>query len=156
MQTNVVQVRGITFIGKAASGHWVTMDGPADFAGSNAATRPKELILIGLGGCTGADVASILQKMREKVSRFEIDIDAESAKEHPKVFTSARIDYIVTGHGVNEAAVKRAIELSAVRYCPAQAMLAKVFPMELHYQIFEAGDDGAKLVVEGQWKPPQD
>ena len=62
MKADIVQVKGLTFVGKAASGHWVTMDGPADFHGHDSATRPKELILIGLGGCTGADVASILNK----------------------------------------------------------------------------------------------
>ncbi|TFH02702.1 MAG: OsmC family peroxiredoxin, partial [Calditrichales bacterium] len=86
MNAEVLQVRGISFVGKAGSGHWVPMDGPEDLLGSNAATRPKELLLIGLGGCTGADVASILHKMKEKVDRFEIDIQAESATEHPKVF----------------------------------------------------------------------
>ena len=74
MKAEVVQVRGITFVGKASSDHWVSMDGPTDFQGSDSATRPKELILIGLGGCTGADVASILHKMGEDITRFEINL----------------------------------------------------------------------------------
>jgi putative redox protein len=123
MNTNVVQVRGISFMGKAASGHWIPMDGPADFGGSDAATRPKELLLIGLGGCTGSDVASILSKMRENIERFEVDIEAESAEEHPKVFTKIHIIYNFWGDGIREANVEKAINLSQDRYCSVTAML---------------------------------
>ena len=79
MQAKAINIKGVTFIGKAQSNHWITMDGPEEFQGSNAATRPKELILIGLAGSSGSDVASILSKMREKVSRFEIDMDISNA-----------------------------------------------------------------------------
>jgi len=103
MNANVIQVKGISFVGKAESNHWVSMDGPADFKGYNAGSRPKELILIGLGGCTGADVASILGKMREPVIRFEIEIDAESAKEHPKVFTKINLVYKFWGGKLRES-----------------------------------------------------
>ena len=87
MESEVVQVRGITFIGKSGSGHWVTMDGSSDFRGSEGANSSKELVLTALGGCSGADVASILYKMKEKISRFEINLNAETSDEHPKVFT---------------------------------------------------------------------
>ena len=65
MKAEVVQVRWITFVGKADSGHWVTMDGSSKFQGSESASTPKELVLTALGGCTAADVASILAKMKE-------------------------------------------------------------------------------------------
>jgi len=123
MKANVAQVRGITFVGKAASNNWVAMDGPEDFGGSNAATRPKELILIGLGGCTGSDVASMLRKMREKISRFEIDLDAEVAEEHPKVFTKIHITYKFWGEDLKESNIEKAISLSQDRYCSVTAML---------------------------------
>lgn len=125
MKANVVQVKGITFIGKAKSNHWVSMDGPSDFQGSDGATRPKELILIGLGGCTGADVASILGKMRENLDRFEIDIDAESANEHPKVFTKIHMIYKFWGENLNKSNLEKAINLSQERYCSVSAMLKK-------------------------------
>jgi putative redox protein len=78
-----------------------------------------------------------------------VHIDAPRAAEHPKVFTSATIDYLVTGHNVDEKAVVRAIQLSAENYCPAQAMLDKVMPIDLHYQIFEEKDGRKQLVAEG-------
>ena len=122
-------------MGKAASGHWIPMDGPADFGGSDAATRPKELILIGLGGCTGSDVASILSKMREKISRFEIDIDAESATEHPKVFTKININYRFWGEDLKESNIEKAINLSQDRYCSVSAMLKPTVDITHSYEI---------------------
>ena len=135
MQANIVQVKGITFVGKASSNHWISMDGPENFSGSNAATRPKELILIGLGGCTGADVASILNKMRQKVGRFEIDIKAESATEHPKVFTKIHMVYKFWGENLNEANLEKAISLSQDRYCSVSAMLKKSVELTHSYEI---------------------
>lgn len=125
MKSEVIQVKGITFVGKGGSGHWIPMDGPPDFQGSDAASRPKELILIGLGGCTGADVASILYKMKEHVERFEIEIEAESANEHPKVFTKIHILYKFWGQKLKKENLDKAISLSQDRYCSVSAMLRK-------------------------------
>ena len=135
MRTEVFQVKGITFVGKSASGHWVPMDGPAEFQGSNAATRPKELILIGLGGCTGADVASILHKMKEKVSRFEIEIEAETANEHPKVFTHIQLNYRFWGENLRTENIEKAINLSQDRYCSVSAMLRKACEITHKFEI---------------------
>jgi putative redox protein len=135
MKANIVQVKGITFVGKAASNHWVSMDGPSDFLGSEAATRPKELILIGLGGCTGADVASILSKMREKLDKFEIDIEAESAHEHPKVFTKIHLKYKFWGDNLNKSNLEKAMNLSQDRYCSVTAMLKKSVELTHSYEI---------------------
>ena len=125
MKANVVQVRGITFAGKAESNHWVAMDGPSDFKGSDAGTRPKELLLIGLGGCTGSDVAAMLSKMKEQTDRFEIDLDAETATEHPKVFTKIHITYKFWGEKLNQSNLEKAIKLSQEKYCAVSAMLKK-------------------------------
>jgi len=135
MKAEVIQVRGITFIGKAESGHWLSMDGPAEFEGSDSATRPKELILIGLGGCTGADVTSILHKMREKISRFEINIEAESATEHPKVFTKIQINYRFWGEDLKKENIEKAIELSQEKYCSVTAMLKDAVAITHSYEI---------------------
>ena len=99
------------------------------------------------------DVISILRKKREDVTDFEVRVDADRAEEHPKVFTHATIDYLVTGHGVDEKAVVRAIQLTAESYCPAQAMLGQVFPIDLRYQIFEEEGGEKKLVKEGVYTP---
>jgi len=125
MKAEVVQVRGITFIGKSGSGHWATMDGSSDFRGSEGATSPKELVLTALGGCTGADVASILHKMKEKINRFEINLDAETSDEHPKVFTTIHITYKFWGENLKEENISKAISLSQEKYCSVSAMLKK-------------------------------
>lgn len=135
MKAEIVQVKGITFVGKTDSGHWVPMDGPVDFQGSDAAIRPKELMLISLGGCTGADVASILSKMRENISRFEVDVDAESATEHPKVFTKIHITYRFWGEGLKEANIEKAINLSQERYCSVSAMLKKALDITHSFEL---------------------
>jgi putative redox protein len=94
---------------------------------------------ISLGGCTAMDVISILQKMRQDVTDFEVKVEAERAEEHPKVFTKATLEYHLTGQDLDEKSVMRAIELSAIRYCPAQAMLGKTFPIRLRYFLYELG-----------------
>jgi putative redox protein len=99
-------------------------------------------------------VISILQKKRQDVTDFEVQVHARRSPEHPKVFIHALIEYLVTGHGVDEAALVRAIELSATRYCPAQAMFRGVFPIELKYHIYEAVEGGARrLVKSGTYTP---
>lgn len=135
MKANIVQVKGISFVGKAESNHWIVMDGPADFKGSDAGTRPKELILVSLGGCTGADVASILDKMKEPVSRFEIDIEAESATEHPKVFTKINLRYKFWGENLNSGNLEKAINLSQDKYCSVTAMLNKAIEITHSYDV---------------------
>jgi putative redox protein len=93
------------------------------------------LILIGLGGCTGADVASILGKMKEPVSRFEIDIDAESATEHPKVFTKIHLVYKFWGENINSGNLGKAISLSQDKYCSVSAMLKKTVDISYTYEV---------------------
>jgi len=141
MKAKITQVKGITFVGKAATNNWVVMDGPEDFGGCNAATRPKELVLIGLGGCTGSDVASILQKMREKVDRIEIDLDTEDSKEHPKVFTKIHMTYKFWGQDLNTANLEKAINLSRDRYCSVSAMLKASVEITHSYLVNPACDD---------------
>jgi putative redox protein len=135
MEAKVVRVNGITFIGKAASNHWIIIDGPQEFQGSDAATRPKELLLIALGGCSGSDVASILHKMRENVTRFEIDLAADVATEHPKVFTKIDINYKFWGENLKSANLEKAIHLSHERYCSVSAMLKKTVNITYRYEI---------------------
>jgi putative redox protein len=133
----VKQVKGITFIGKADSGHWVTMDGPENFGGSNSAARPKELIMIGLGGCTGSDVVTILQKKRINVEGFEMNITSDVQEEHPQVFTKIHIEYVFYGKSIDPKDVERAIELSMTKYCSVTAMLQKAMPVTHSFRIEE-------------------
>jgi len=121
----VKQINGISFVGKTDSNHWITMDGPEDFGGSNAGIRPKELMLLALGGCTGSDVVSILQKKRIDVRSFEINITAEMTDDHPKVYSSMNIEYVFKGKGIKDSDVERAIELSQTKYCGVTKMYEK-------------------------------
>ncbi|MCA2005635.1 MAG: OsmC family protein [Ignavibacterium sp.] len=133
----VKQLKGITFVGKTDSNHWITMDGPEQFGGSNAGIRPKELILISLAGCTGSDVASILSKKRVKLDGFEMNITAEQADEHPQVFTKIHLEYVFYGKNLPVKELERAIELSQTKYCSVTAMLQKAMPIEHSYRIVE-------------------
>lgn len=134
----VKNIKGVTFIGKADSNHWVTMDGPEEFGGGNAGTRPKELILLALGGCTGSDVAVILAKKKIKYDDFEMNITAESSDTHPQIYTKINIEYVITGKAIPKEAVERAIELSQKTYCSVTAMLQKAVEITHSYKIIEA------------------
>ncbi|OGU68703.1 MAG: osmotically inducible protein OsmC [Stygiobacter sp. RIFOXYC12_FULL_38_8] len=134
----VKHIKGVTFMGKADSNHWVTMDGPEEFGGSNAGTRPKELLLLALGGCTGSDVAVILKKKKINVEGFEINLTAEMQETHPQVYTKINVEYVFYGSDIPKEAVERAIELSQKTYCSVTAMLQKAVEITHSYRIEEA------------------
>ena len=141
----------MTFTGSADSGFEVPLGSYPEVGGDDDGFRPMELMAVSLAGCTAMDVISILKKKRQEVADFQVKVETERADQHPKVFTSAVIEYHVAGTGVKENAVARAMELSADAYCPAQAMLGKIIPLSLKYFIYEGEKiDDAKLVIEGQ------
>lgn len=123
MKTTVKWVDGAMFAGESGSGHTVMMDGPEDLGGRNMAPRPMEMLLLGTGGCSIYDVLSMLKKSRQKVVDCRVDIQAERADAVPAVFTAINLHFVVTGNGLKESAVKRAVELSAEKYCSASIML---------------------------------
>ena len=141
----------MSFEGASDSGFVQKMDADLAVGGENTAARPMEFIALGLAGCTAMDVLSILQKKKQPVTYFQVQIHAQRMDEHPKVFSKAVIEYLVTGRNVDETALLRAIELSAEKYCPAQAMLSKAFPLQLVYKIFD--EDGKTLVKQGEYMP---
>jgi putative redox protein len=125
----------ITFAGRTASKHWIMMDGPEGFGGSDAGARAKELLLLALAGCTGSDVASILAKKRVPLEGFDMHVTAEETEEHPKVFTSMHLEYVFRGTGIEPKDVERAIELSQTKYCGVTAMFAKAMTVTHSYRI---------------------
>lgn len=156
MDARVIWNDGLSFTGTADSGFNIGLDGKAEAGGAEDGFRPIELMAISLGGCTAMDVISILQKKRQEITAFEVKVHAPRTEDHPKVITSAVIEYLVTGRGVSAQAVERAIELSATRYCPAQAMLGQIFPIELKYSIYEAQADGSSsLVTQSTYQLPE-
>jgi putative redox protein len=128
----------MSFRGTADTGFTLPLDAHPDVGGDNQGFRPLELMAISLAGCTAMDVISILKKKQQDVVNFEVNVHADQASEHPHIFTHVTVEYIITGRGVTQAAVQRAIELSTTRYCPAQAMLGKAVTIDHTYVINEA------------------
>ena len=151
MDAKVTWDRERQFIGVADSGFPVRMDSKSS---SRTGAGPVELILMALAGCTAMDVISILLKKRQDVAEFHIQAHADRAQDYPKVITGAVLEYVVSGHSIDETAFLRAIELSVEQYCPVHAMLVKSFPIELRYSIFENGRAGEhQLVRQGIFSP---
>ncbi|MBG0788288.1 MAG: OsmC family protein [Anaerolineaceae bacterium] len=111
------------FTGANQDGFLVPMDAQKQVGGHDMGFRPLELLAIGLAGCTGMDVISILKKKRQEITQFEVNAEVERAAEHPKVFTKIVLEYKFSGKNLDPQAVERAVELSETKYCGAQAML---------------------------------
>jgi len=146
MKASVTWHGGLSFKGTSDSGFEVNLGADKLVGGSDDGFRPLELMAISLAGCTAMDVISILQKKLQTINKFVVSAHAERAIEHPKVFTKVSLLYKITGDNVDEIALRRAIELSATKYCPAQAMLGKIIPMEIYYQISNTKDE---LITQG-------
>jgi putative redox protein len=138
LKARVKWLDGRAFVGESGSGHAVVMDGAPDSGGRNVGVRPMEMLLLGLGGCTAFDVVMILEKSREKVTSCEVELEAERAAEDPKVFTHVRLIYKLKGKGLKPAAVERAINLSAEKYCSASIMFGKTAKLEHEWTVEEA------------------
>ena len=121
----ITWVQDALFVGESGSGHTITMDGSPDDGGRDLAARPMEMVLLGMGGCTAIDVASMLRKQRQDVRDIIVELEAERADDFPKVFTSVKLIYRVRGKKLNRALVERAVSLSDEKYCSATAMIRK-------------------------------
>jgi putative redox protein len=118
-------IEGAQFVGEADSGHPLVIDGPADGGGRNMGFRPMELVLLGTAGCTAYDVVAILKKGRQPVRSCVVEVEAERADDVPRVFTRIHVRFLVSGDGLSESAVARAVQLSAEKYCSASIMLGR-------------------------------
>ncbi|MFQ3786075.1 OsmC family protein [Halomonas sp. A29] len=125
MKASVKWTDGRQFVAESGSGHSVVIDGPPDHGGRNTGPRPMEMLLMGMGACTSFDVLEILEKSRAGVTDCVASIEAERADTVPSVFTRIHIHFTVSGRNLKESQVKRAVELSAEKYCSASIMLAK-------------------------------
>lgn len=135
MQVRINWIEQRTFEAETESGHRITMDGPPDHGGRNLAARPMEMILVGLGGCSAFDVVEILEKSRQKIQDCHIQIDAERADEIPAVFTKIHMHFVISGDGLNENHVKRAVELSIEKYCSVVKMLRPNVEITFDYKL---------------------
>ncbi len=125
------------FEARSGSGHTIVMDGPPEHGGANKGARPMELLLLGMGGCTAFDVVQILNKGRAGLTSCQISLSAGRADEDPKVFTKIHVHFKFRGENIKEALIKRAIELSAEKYCSASIMLGKTADISHSYEIAE-------------------
>jgi len=137
MKVSVKWVQDMMFLGESGSGHTVVMDGPPEAGGRNMGIRPMEMLLLGTGGCTSFDVMSILKKSRQAVTNCVAEVTAERAETAPKVFTKIHIHFVVTGKGISEKSVERAVSLTAEKYCSASIMLAQVAEVTHDFEIIE-------------------
>lgn len=140
LNASVKWLGGAAFVGEADSGHAVVMDGPADHGGRNIGFRPMEMLLLGVGGCSSIDVIHILQKARQDVTDCIVNIEAERADQVPAVFTRIHLRFVVSGRALRESQVKRAVELSAEKYCSASIMLQRGgVEISHNYEIIDIG-----------------
>lgn len=138
MKAKISWVEAAQFLGESESGHKIIMDGASEYGGQNKGPRPMEMLLLGMGACSCFDIVLILQKSKQEVSGCEVEVIAERADTHPKVFTQIHNHYIVTGKNLSEDKVSRAISLSAEKYCSASIMLGKAAQINHDFEIIES------------------
>ena len=132
----IVQFQGDNvFIVTTPSGHAITLD--TDHL-RNSAPTPMELLLVALGSCTAVDVVSILQKKRQEVTDYRVEVRGERKEEHPRSFQRMKVHHIVTGRSISEQSVAQAIELSEQKYCSVAATFRPTVAIVSSYEIIEA------------------
>lgn len=139
MQARIKWVENAAFVGETGSGHALVIDGPESIGGRNLGPRPMELLLMSVGACSSVDVMMILQKARQTVTDCYAELKGERADTEPKVFTAIHLHFVVTGKALAENHVKRAVDLSAEKYCSASIMMGRAGCRMTHsYEIREA------------------
>ncbi|RQO55459.1 OsmC family protein [Paucibacter sp. KBW04] len=128
---------GMAFSAQTGSGHLLTMDGAPEGGGHNLAPRPMETVLAGTGGCTAYDVVLILKRGRHDVRGCQVKLRAERAETEPKVFTAIHMHFVVTGRGLKQDVVERAVALSHEKYCSASIMLGKTAAISTSVELVE-------------------
>lgn len=135
MQARIKWHENAAFVAESGSGHAVVVDGPAEIGGRNLGVRPMELMLMSVGSCSAVDIVQILKKARQPVGGCEVEVKGERAETDPKVFTKIHLHFIVSGAGLSENHVKRAVQLSAEKYCSASIMLSKAAEITHSYEL---------------------
>ena len=138
MEARVKWHESAVFIAESGSGHAIVVDGPAEIGGRNLGPRPMELMLMSVGSCSAVDIVQILKKARQPVSGCEVKVSGERADTAPKVFLKIHLHFMVSGSGLSESHVKRAVQLSAEKYCSASIMLGKAAEITHSHEIVAA------------------
>ncbi len=153
VEARVKYTEGLQFVGQASSGHAIVMDADATHGGGNTGLRPTELLLIGLGSCSGMGIVSILKKKKQDVTGLEIIVRGEKEESYPQKFRGITMEFVVTGRDLSEEAVRRSVELSLGKYCAVKATLEGSPEMNFSFRVREEGEgaadpDGDRLVGE--------
>lgn len=135
MQARIKWIEKAAFVAESGSGHAIVVDGPAEIGGRNLGVRPMELMLMSVGSCSAVDIVMILKKARQPIDGCEVEVSGTRAETDPKVFTRIHLHFIVSGIGLAESHVKRAVALSAEKYCSASIMLQKAAEITHDYEI---------------------
>ena len=138
MTGSVTLEGGARWRARAGSGHTLIIDGPADHGGENAGFRAMELMLLSLGGCLGGAMLHILKRMRQDVTGYEVSLDGTRAEEPPTIYKQIVLRHTITGRGLDEGAVKRALALVEDKYCAAHATLAATTRLVHEVRLVEA------------------
>jgi len=137
MKATVKWLDHMSFVGESGSGHSVVMDGPPEDGGRNLGVRPMEMVLLGMGGCTAFDTVLILQRARQDITDCRVELEAERASEVPRVFTKIHAHYVITGRGLSDKQVARAVNMTAEKYCSVSIMLATSVEITHDFEIIE-------------------
>lgn len=138
MDATLELTAGMAFVATPDSGHAITLDAAEAGGGAGQGPTPMELVLLALGGCTGMDVISILRKQRQEVTGYQVRVHGDRAAGHPRVFTAFAVEHRISGRHLDPAAVRRAVELSATKYCPVGSMLGEAAPVQHRIRITDA------------------
>ncbi len=132
VEVEVVWQGGMAFIGTGKGSNFpVQLDASPEAGGTGQGARPMELLLIALGGCTGIDVVSILKKMRQELTAYQVKVRGERAPEHPRAYTRITVEHVIRGRNLNPELVEKAVRLSETKYCSVMATLNKGVPVEV-------------------------
>jgi putative redox protein len=137
LNAKVTYTNGLQFVGESSSGHAIVMDGDPKVGGHNTGLRPMELLLVGLGGCAGMDVISIMKRKKQDVTGLDINVKGQKAENYPKKFTDINIEFIIKGRNISEDALKKSIDLSMNKYCSVKATLEGSAKINYSYKIIQ-------------------
>ncbi|MEW5936926.1 MAG: OsmC family protein [Candidatus Thermoplasmatota archaeon] len=139
MKATVKWIDGLSFIGRTETHHSVPMDTTIESGGMNSGAMPMELLLLALGGCMGMELVSILEKKRAKLDDFWVELEAERTDLYPRTFSTVRMRYVFVGKEIDRERVRKAVEISAEKYCSVGAMLRGSVTIEHDIKILERG-----------------
>lgn len=137
------QSKGRQFVARTGGGHCLLLDDKDGLTGP----KPIELVAAGLAGCTGFDVIAILRKKRQRVTGYEVRVEADQAAQPPAVFTKVRLHHVVTGFEVDPKAVEDAIHLSEEKYCSVGAMISKTAEFTTTFEVVQEGAEATSAAA---------